>query len=93
MWLLSDLGIEDAFLDTYFDYKHKEKLLSTYITEKYVDTDGRAHPRMEVLLRTGRTSSSSPNLQNLPREDGLREMYRAPDGKCLVSCDSNPGPR
>ena len=60
MWLLSDLGVEDAFLNTYFDYKHKEKLLSTYITEKYVDTDGRAHPRLEVLLRTGRTSCSSP---------------------------------
>lgn len=90
MWLLEDLDIKDPFLDAYFAYKHKEKLLSTYVTEKYIEADGRVHSRFEILLRTGRTSSTSPNVQNLPKEAGLREMYTAPKGKVLISCDYGP---
>ncbi len=27
------------------------------------------------------------NIQNIPKEPGLREAYNAPDGKVLISCD------
>ena len=40
MWLLSDLGIKDHFLHTYFDYNHNDMLLRPYIPEKYLYTDG-----------------------------------------------------
>ena len=87
MWRLKDVGTTDAFLDVYTSYKHAEKLVSTYFTTDYIDTDGRVHSRFGNYLITGRTSSSSPNVQNLPREEGLREMYLAEKDHVLVSVD------
>ena len=87
MWRLRDLNITDPFLDKYTEYKHAEKLLGTYFNPEHVAEDGRAHTRFSDFLITGRTASSGPNLQNLPREKGLREMYLAPEGHVLVSCD------
>jgi len=62
MWRLKDVGTTDAFLDVYTSYKHAEKLVSTYFTTDYIDTDGRVHSRFGNYLITGRTSSSSPNV-------------------------------
>lgn len=62
MWLLSDKDIKDPFLEAYTTYKHKEKMLSTYFTLKYLDTDGRVHTRFSTA-KTMRTTSSSPNVQ------------------------------
>lgn len=61
-WRLTDLNIVDPFLEAYFAYKHREKMLSTYITEKYIEEDGRVHPRFDLMKRTARTGCSSPNL-------------------------------
>src|SRR5690606_32482748 len=45
------------------------------------------HSYFEVLRETGRTSSSNPNLQNLPRVDGVRECYVPRPGNVYISCD------
>ena len=60
MWRLSDLKIEDKFLDLYTSYKHREKLLNTYLNPETIDSDGRWHTRFNDFLITGRTSSSGP---------------------------------
>jgi DNA polymerase I-like protein with 3'-5' exonuclease and polymerase domains len=87
-WRLEDCGIDDAFLEVYFEYQHAQKLLSTYITDKYIDEfDGRVHPRMTLYARTGRTTCQSPNLQNLPQESGLRDQYIPEDGNVFIACD------
>lgn len=86
-WLLTDAGITDPFLEKYSEFKHAEKLLSTYFTEKYIEGDGRAHPKFNAFLNTGRTGCSSPNAQNLPKEKGLREQYIPEKGNVLVACD------
>lgn len=43
--------------------------------------------RFEVLMETGRTSSSGPNIQNLRRAPGVRECFVPRDGCVLVACD------
>lgn len=86
-WRFKDAGIEDPFLESYWKFKHAEKMLSTYVTLKYVEGDGRVHPRFTGFLKTGRTGCSKPNLQNLPQETGLREIYIPPPGKVLMSID------
>lgn len=60
-WRFEDANIKDPFLDLYFDFKHTEKLLSTFLTDKYIDTDGRVHTRFGFTV-TARTSSISPNV-------------------------------
>jgi len=50
-------------------YRKQSKLLETYIRGywKYISSDGKIHPNFNlVVARTGRLSSSNPNLQNLP---------------------------
>lgn len=50
------------------------------------ETD-RVHPRYEVVKRTGRTSAKGPPIQQTPRDAKFRELYVAPPGRLLVSCD------
>jgi hypothetical protein len=50
-----------------------EKLISTYLPTLRSGTETPIHTRYEVLLETGRTSSSKPNLQNIPRDSFMRD--------------------
>lgn len=59
-WRFDDQGIDDPFLNAYWEFKHAEKMLGTYLTDKYVEGDGREHPRFTPYLKTGRTGCSSP---------------------------------
>lgn len=84
-WLLDDVSATSDFLQNYADYKHNEKMLSTYLKEEFVWPDGRMHPRFKVLVRSGRTASGGntkcrdlnnveieipgANLQNYPSRD------------------------
>lgn len=56
-WRLDDAGVKSEFLEAYMDYKHNEKLLSTYLKPEFIKEDGKIHPHFNVIVRTGRTSS------------------------------------
>jgi DNA polymerase-1 len=75
------------FLTHYKEMKHADKMVSTYMKESLIAVDGRVHSKFSPLVKTGRTSSSKPNIQNLPRKEGLRGMYIAPPGHVLYACD------
>lgn len=47
----------------------------------------RVHPRYTVLVRTGRTSCRSPNIQQLPRAGGFREMIIPSKGFVFLGID------
>jgi len=79
--------VDHPFLNDYKRYKHLEKMIGTYLNWDLVEPDGRVHPRFMYMVRTGRTSCRRPNMQNLPREQGMREVYKAPAGHVLVSID------
>lgn len=86
-WILKKYGVKDTVLELYMEYKHKEKLLSTYLNIDHIWPDGRVHTRFENYLRTGRTSSSKPNIQNVPGSDGIRSMYIPKRGHYMASID------
>lgn len=74
----------------YLEYKEAQKLKQTYVPSLHsasVAWDGRLRTRYEVLMKTGRTSSKTPNLQNLPRRGGLRDCFTAREGHTLIMCD------
>jgi hypothetical protein len=75
------------FLTAYKEFKHLEKLLSTYLNDKFLAIDSRVHPRFSPILVTGRTSASCPPVQQLPRREGLRGQYRAEEGCVLYAAD------
>lgn len=85
----------NPIIDEILSYRASKKLLSTYIEPfpAYVSPqDGRVHTSFnQALTATGRLSSSSPNLQNIPirTEQGkeIRKAFTAAPGNVIVSAD------
>jgi DNA polymerase I-like protein with 3'-5' exonuclease and polymerase domains len=91
---LAELAELDRFFRDYADYRHAQKLLSTYLGKM---GPARVHPRFGILKVTGRTSCSGFNVQNLPNERGLlkadpaaatvRGCFVPGDGNVFIDCD------
>lgn len=68
-----------------------DKLISTYIDKmpEIVHTDGRIHCNYNQYgAKTGRFSSSDPNMQNIPSHNKeIRTMFKAQDGFIMVGAD------
>ena len=73
----------------YHGLVHTDKMLGTYIepVEKAHAAGQPVRCRYDVLKETGRTSTSKPNVQNLPRMAGMREIYCARPGMALIASD------
>ncbi len=71
------------FVDHWLQLNELTKLIQ--FTRQY--TSDRVHPRYSVLVRTGRTSCSGPNIQQLPRSGGVRECFVASPGYVLLAVD------
>ena len=93
---LSELSDRHPIINEILEFRAVKKLLSTYIEPfpSYVSPiDGRIHTTFnQALTATGRLSSSSPNLQNIPiRTDRGREIRKAfvpgPPYTLIVSAD------
>jgi len=54
---------------------------------KNVSGDGRVHPHYKTLLKTGRASCASPQVQNLPRTGDLRSCFIPTDGHIFYTVD------
>lgn len=74
-------------------YQKKEKLLSTYgdsLLAQINPATGRLHAQYKLLgARTGRLSSSKPNLQNLPRDSDIRAAFIPRPGHVFIRADYN----
>lgn len=85
---------EHPVVDDILLYRELQKLLGTYIDAipSLVDTGGRLHTHLnQTGTTTGRMSSDSPNLQNIPVREGygeaIREAFVTTPGHTWVSCD------
>lgn len=67
----------EPFVDSLTEYKMLQKLYSSYILPcwELIDEDGRIRPTVGIV-KTGRTSMSSPNLQQLPNVRDKTINYR-----------------
>ncbi len=78
---LSPFRDQSIFINAYATYRETLNLLS-FINKL---SGNRIYPRFNVLVNTGRTSCSGPNLQNLPRTHGIRECFvPSPDHHFLL---------
>jgi DNA polymerase I-like protein with 3'-5' exonuclease and polymerase domains len=75
----------DPVVAAYCDYTENTKLRTFYDNL----TQPRIHPRYRTLVRSGRTSCSSPNVQQLPRSSPGREAITARPGNLFFIIDYN----
>ena len=93
--VLEELGAKHPLPKKVLEYREAAKLKSTYVDalpRLVSPVDGRLHTRLsQTGTATGRLSSSSPNLQNIPvrGEAGrqIRAAFVAEKGMLLVSAD------
>lgn len=69
------------------DITGDRKILNTYIPLLQRGVYSPLHPYWNVLVESGRTSCSDPNLQNQPRRKGVRECFRPRHGNVFFSDD------
>ena len=93
--VLQELAREFPLPRIILDHRALSKLRSTYtvaLTESVSPTTGRVHTSYhQAVASTGRLSSSSPNLQNIPVRTAegrrIRQAFVPPPGFRLVSAD------
>ncbi len=93
--VLEGLAATHALPRKIIDYRTRAKLKSTYIDAlpKFIQPGtGRLHTSFnQTVARTGRLSSSNPNLQNIPIDDEfgvrIRAAFVAEPGHKLISAD------
>lgn len=86
---------DNPMVAVYLDYATKKKAVSTYGRNwfEYVWEDGRVHSKFNIIVDTGRTSCGNikmgpfPNLQNFPREGGMRSIFKSKGPNVLIACD------
>jgi DNA polymerase I len=82
---------KSAWVQALLNYKKWDKLCSTYgssLAEKNNPKTRRLHCGFSIgRTATGRLSSFSPNLQNLPRLPEVRRVFKAGAGRLLVVAD------
>ena len=92
--VLEKLSPYHPIIDLILYYRKMAKLKSTYCDGLLdaVSSDGRVHTTFrQTLTKTGRLSSTEPNLQNIPvrTEEGrlLRRFFTAKEGYVLIDAD------
>ncbi len=92
--ILEELSDTNPIIDLVLRYRKLTKLNSTYVEGllKTVCEDGRIHTVFkQTETRTGRISSTEPNMQNIPVRTELgremRKFFTAPDGKIFLDAD------
>jgi len=74
----------------YLKFKQQEQSCTIFGTAffKYINpVTNRLHSNFKQILNTGRISSTNPNLQNIPADDGFRGAFTSPPGYKTVNAD------
>lgn len=92
--VLEELSSQHPIVSLILEYRQYTKLQSTYVEGLLgaIAEDGRIHTNYkQTETRTGRISSTEPNLQNIPVRTELgrqmRKFFRAKDGCILLDAD------
>ncbi|MGE0100727.1 MAG: DNA polymerase [Blastocatellales bacterium] len=90
-WRLQKLSREHPVLEKLLEHRHLSKSLSSYgegILEHINPVTGRIHADFrQIGTPTGRITTSSPSLQQIPHTVDYRSCFRAPEGRKLVVAD------
>src|SRR5262249_28394158 len=90
-WTLQKLAHQFPILEKLLEYRGLSKSLSSYgegILDYINPATGRIHADFrQIGTPTGRITTSSPSLQQIPHTTQYRSCFRAPNGRKLVVAD------
>jgi len=69
------------------DYKKNQKVRTTFLPVVERGVNEPVCPQINPLVKNGRSSYRDPNLQNLPRDGGIRECFVPRPGRLFVDVD------
>lgn len=85
--ILQDLGKSEKFCNDLVEFTKTKKLRQFFASWRKLQIDGKIRPQFNIMARTGRTTSSNPNLQQVPQNSYVRNMITAPPGWKFIECD------
>lgn len=85
--VLQDLGKSEKFCNDLVEFTKTKKLRQFFASWRKLQIDGKIRPQFNIMARTGRTTSSNPNLQQVPQNSYVRNMITAPPGWKFIECD------
>ncbi len=76
-----------SLIKEYKAFKHAEKMLSTYLKDTHLRSDGKWHPSYSPIKATGRTGAKDPPIQTFPQKGGHRGIFCAEPGYVILVID------
>src|SRR5262249_7865139 len=90
-WRLQKLARSNPLIEKLLEHRSLSKSLSSYgegILDSINPVTGRVHADFrQIGTPTGRITTSSPSLQQIPRTTEYRSCFRAPQGRKMVVAD------
>ena len=86
---LESLQGKHPIIPLLLNWSETQKLKNTYVDGLLPKlNNNKLHPSFNLhRTATGRLSSSSPNLQNIPRDSSIRSLFVPPDGYTMLVAD------
>ena len=85
--ILKELSKKEELCKELVEYGTIKKLRQFFKSWEDLQIDGKIRPSFNIMARTGRTTSSGPNLQQVPQSSYVRNMITAPPGWKFIECD------
>lgn len=79
--------IGNPVVDDLLEYRRLTKLETFIKSWEKIQVDDRIYPSFNITARTGRTTCSNPNLQQIPQDKNIRNLIEARPGWKILECD------
>lgn len=74
---------DNEFINAFLGFHELEKTRNFFADIE----SSRVHPQYRAILNTGRTGCRNPNIQNLPRAPGVRQLFIPSPGNVFLDVD------
>lgn len=79
--------VGNPVVDDLLEYRRLTKLETFIKSWEEIQVDNRIYPSFNITARTGRTTCSNPNLQNIPQDKNVRNLIEARPGWKTIEVD------
>lgn len=79
--------VGNPIVDDLLEYRRLTKLETFIKSWEKIQVNDRIYPSFNITARTGRTTCSNPNLQQIPQDKNVRNLIEARPGWKILECD------